>query len=586
MHAMNRHHVHAGLLCCTLTACGGAQPPEPPALPPPIASAVEVVDDRGGLALAEEGWGDGATQIIYLDQGWGPLETIWYYFADQGSVLMPYDTLVHLEQPGSDAPFTAPENMARFRFLPQRETPNNPDALPVGFARHDDRVGLTCAACHTGQINYQGTAMRIDGAPAMIDFAGFVQATRAALEATLADPNKLARFAAKAKQRGGDEAARVAAAKASLTETLSWFDSYLAANQSSTVEGFGRIDAIGRIFNQVIRFTSDPSNSIEPNAPTNFPTLWDAPRHDYVQWAGFSTNAGPGSVARNTGQVIGVFGNVKVEHYETKREAKQGYVSTIEGMALVRMEETLRKLQSPLWPEEVLPPIDPALAAEGQTLYAAACQSCHALIDRADPRRHVTAMVTGVDVVGTDAQAVNNLVSARAPTGVLDGALNVLTGETYGADASLVTLLADVTNGALTAQPAAAAKAIVNAKAHGLDQSDKQGQHREPSDDDPSADLLSYKARPLNGIWATAPYLHNGSVPTLYDLLLPPASRPTSFVLGRREFDPKKVGYVAEGDIPFVVDTSVTGNGNGGHEYGMTLSEAERWALVEYLKTL
>ena len=55
------------------------------------------------------------------------------------------------------------------------------------------------------------------------------------------------------------------------------------------------------------------------------------------------------------------------------------------------------------------------------------------------------------------------------------------------------------------------------------------------------------------------------------------------------EYDPRKVGYVSEAEVPdapFMVDTSVTGNGNGGHEYGVTLSDADRWALVEYLKTL
>ena len=427
--------------------------------------------------------------------------------------------------------------------------------------------------------------MRIDGAPSLMDMSGFLAELRAALAATLADEDKLARFAAKAKHRG-DEAARLAAARASLTETLTWFDSYISANKSSTVEGFGRVDAIGRIFNQAIRFTSDPSNSLEPNAPTNFPTLWDAPRHDYVQWTGLSANAGPGSLARNVGQVIGVFGHVEVEHYETEQEAKRGYRSTIQGIELVRMEESLRELQSPLWPEDVLPPIDSELAARGQTIYEAQCQSCHALIDRADPRRSVTAMVTSVDVVGTDAQAVLNLVSAQAPTGVLEGAISSITGETFGANATVNALLGHLTASTLTAQRAAVAAAVVNAKAHGIEQSKKQGDYRESTDADPSAELRSYKARPLNGIWATAPYLHNGSIPTLYDLLLPAASRPSTFVLGRREFDPKKVGYVSEGDVPFVVHTSVTGNGNGGHEYAATLSDAERWALVEYLKTL
>ena len=138
----------------------------------------------------------------------------------------------------------------------------------------------------------------------------------------------------------------------------------------------------------------------------------------------------------------------------------------------------------------------------------------------------------------------------------------------------------------LAANPVAAVAALTNAKVHGLAKTAKQGDHAQPSADQPVADLYAYKARPLNGAWASSPYLHNGSVPTLYDLLLPPTARPKKFTVGRLEFDPHKVGYVSDGNEPFVVDTAVTGNSNRGHEYGVTLSQEERWALVEYLKTL
>jgi hypothetical protein len=75
-------------------------------------------------------------------------------------------------------------------------------------------------------------------------------------------------------------------------------------------------------------------------------------------------------------------------------------------------------------------------------------------------------------------------------------------------------------------------------------------------------------------------------VPTLYELLLPPAERPKTFSVGRWEYDARKVGYVSDGQAPFVFDTRVTGNSNRGHEYGVTLPDGDRWALVEYLKTL
>ena len=72
-------------------------------------------------------------------------------------------------------------------------------------------------------------------------------------------------------------------------------------------------------------------------------------------------------------------------------------------------------------------------------------------------------------------------------------------------------------------------------------------------------------------MWATAPYLHNGSVPTLHDLLLPPKDRPKTFPLGHRDYDPAKVGYTTTADGPrFRFDTSKVGNSNAGHEYGTT----------------
>ena len=106
---------------------------------------------------------------------------------------------------------------------------------------------------------------------------------------------------------------------------------------------------------------------------------------------------------------------------------------------------------------------------------------------------------------------------------------------------------------------------------------------------------LGYTSRPLNGIWATAPYLHNGSVPSLYDLLLPPAERPKSFYLGTREYDPDKVGFRQDKDAPgnwfefkthaggYVID----GNWNTGHDYNnSSFSPEDRKAIVSYLKTL
>jgi len=125
--------------------------------------------------------------------------------------------------------------------------------------------------------------------------------------------------------------------------------------------------------------------------------------------------------------------------------------------------------------------------------------------------------------------------------------------------------------------------------------------------------IAGYKPRPLEGVWATPPFLHNGSVPNLYEMLLPPAQRSARFFVGRRDFDAKHVGYVsvpadASENDGFWFDASKDGNHNTGHAFvatpeqlsayradakahplpsgviGPLLSDDERWALVEYIK--
>lgn len=115
-----------------------------------------------------------------------------------------------------------------------------------------------------------------------------------------------------------------------------------------------------------------------------------------------------------------------------------------------------------------------------------------------------------------------------------------------------------------------------------------------------SKPTIGYQAPPLDGVWATAPYFHNGSVPTVYNVLKSD-SRPNrytrSFHTDKDDYDPQKLGWKVQeakrpnGDtLPIeqrrVYDTSQPGRGNGGHFYGDDLTEAERMAVIEYLKTL
>ncbi len=93
-----------------------------------------------------------------------------------------------------------------------------------------------------------------------------------------------------------------------------------------------------------------------------------------------------------------------------------------------------------------------------------------------------------------------------------------------------------------------------------------------------------YWAATLSGVWARSPYLHNGSVRTMRELLTSPAQRAKTFHRGSRVFDEKDMGYTDDGT--YVLDAAGSGNSNAGHDYGTTLSENEKRDLIEYLKTL
>jgi hypothetical protein len=120
-----------------------------------------------------------------------------------------------------------------------------------------------------------------------------------------------------------------------------------------------------------------------------------------------------------------------------------------------------------------------------------------------------------------------------------------------------------------------------------------QAFYPEPLDPPPS--LSSYKANPAEGMWASPPYLHNGSVPNLYELLSPAKERSKTFFIGR-DFDPMKVGVDTSGASgKFLFDTSLFGNSNIGHSFengsgpgviGPLLTEEERWLLVEHMKSI
>ena len=517
--------------------------------------------------------------VVNLSQGWTRQEQERFYFTSQGSQLIPYDWFLALEQAESTNLFRADANMDRLRWLPARPTALNRDGLPVGFAKDIDAttrqewVGLNCAACHTSQIQYRELSLRIEGGPAMADVQRFLTELGDALVHTLGSPQKFDRFAHRV-LRGRYDETRAKELRLEMRSVRRYIVQRVERNASPQAYGFARLDAFGNILNEILAYgLKVPENQQPPDAPVSYPFLWDTAQSDVVQWNGSVANApsGIGPLSRNVGEVLGVFGKLDI----TPDHVPLGYAASVNLINLGKLEKWAADLWSPTWPRQTLPPIDEAKAAKGRVHYMNLCVDCHKSIDRADPNRRVAARMVPIGEIGTDPTMATNFFYRTGKTGRLQGTPEgVFLGDDFGPNAPAGIILRNVGIGVIVRHPGEAFIGV-------LEDHLKVGKS-------PPFDLRSYKARPLNGIWATAPYLHNGSVPNLWQLLQPPNSRVQEFFVGSREFDPANVGFDT-GSFPggFKFDTRLPGNSNAGHDYGTAnLNDAQKWELIEYIKSL
>ncbi len=537
-------------------------------------------------------------QHLLLEQGWNAQDRQWFYHRNQGSRLIPYAFFLHLEQAGSRALLREPLNMLGMGLIPGRAGAYNPDALPIGFSRDGDYLGLTCAACHTQLIKYRDTFIRIDGGQALLNLPMLLGAIEDAMRETLHEEQKFQRFQ---RRLLGDNPRPegVSGLRARLQAVYREHRSRNLRNRTRVPYGHSRLDAFGAILNKGLWLTGVPDNFNAPNAPTSFPYLWDTPQHDYVEWNGSQSNSDIGALARNVGEVIGVFGHVDTVPKKRWLFFDAGYASSIDIRGLRQLEKRIARLQSPLWPDDVFPVVDAAMARAGRRLYERYCLYCHQDIDRGDPKRLVKVRMSSLDAIGTDPLMARNALFLEGRSGMFEGLPRFyFAGARLGRTVPALYVVNVLMGGVLSNNPVQGYLAIRDARRLGhareihppkyLD-----GAIIERGQEVSERALLAYKARPLNGVWSSAPFLHNGSVPTLYDLLLPEEERPDYFCLGSWEYDPVKVGYVdrhlsgAE-----CMDTALEGNANGGHEYGTgrdglpRLGASELMALLEYMKTL
>jgi hypothetical protein len=494
------------------------------------------------------------------------------------------------------------DNIERYGFLSDPKSIGNPDGLPVGISlgkakvEKIDMIGINCTACHVGQVQYQGHAARIDGLGNMALINLFFKDLADETAKTLASPRRLVRFwkrvhdVREMRRARGAEKDVVAGDETVLRrlwslvgpnrdllkaklDVLKMLPSLLHAIDISTQEGPGRLDAFGIGRDEL--FGGVAGNGLPASAPVSFPHIWGMEYTGWLQW-GANTDS---VMERNIGQALGVGATFSDRTWE----------STVRIDNLHQMELLAYKLTPPEWPAS-FPSITTteakAAAEKGKALYTAHCVECHETYQVDGQMR--TYQLFPLDEVGTDPMtALNFDQPVKQPDGAIRpfpyAALDLITNiklkayQDAGYDAKTVEMLEQrQTRKGPQWDPTFRATLLDSAK------------YKD------TAGRKVYRAKTLVGIWATAPFLHNGSVPTIDDLLKPAVQRPVTFPVGQREYDPVKLGIQidpakfsqAQGMPPFTFDTRIGGNWNTGHEWKFyPLSDDDRHAIIEFLKT-
>jgi hypothetical protein len=571
------------------------------------------------------------TSVKTLSQNWDD-EAEWFYNTPQGSYLIRYKWFLNLEQATSKTLFRDVSNIQKLGYLARsRDDNGNPDGLPIGFVKDpkpigggqsENYLGLTCAACHTGYVQYRNTMYLLDGAPTQGNFEELLRQLTEAMNATVANDEKFDRFAKAVlgEARSTDTKTILRSQLSAAVQLRAAYNDRNLPAAGATPFGPGRVDAFGAIMNEVAeRFAQVAGNHTAANAPVSYPVLWDAPQHDFVQWNGAAENKKSkltepivgtehiGALGRNTGEVLGVFGEIDASAEPSIKQLKH-YPNSAKRGNLIAIEDSLRNLWSPEWPDD-FPRIKPTLSGPGRLLFEKHCAECHGSIDRDSDSRKVEAKLSDEQ---TDPLMARNFLTRVGRTGVLRGrrveplSTNLAN---FGDRAPVGLMLKHLVQSAIIradkdvlAAGEARVKQLVTDLQSKIDYQisgrlltntegigERAGRFvfggekgvnsrvrksrrslLQPAESrldeavtEASQIELHYKARPLNGIWASAPYLHNGSIPNLDELLKRPNERSQAdFKVGSAEFDPVKVGFRTDKGENF--DPKLPGNWNLG----------------------
>jgi hypothetical protein len=351
------------LLPLTFGACSPPTPPTPTADKPNVSDAGFLNQWRAGQDARE------------LARTW--------YLTPQGSHLLDFDVFMSIPSASDQALlFSNRANLESYGFLYSNDYQES--GLPIGVVKdtrgeghtplakhaHDltrDHVGLTCAACHTGDLRYNGERFLIHAGQSNLDYERFISDLNAAVSKALQDPKGTGYFA-RMSANGADEktaTGRLAAAKQRM-DGLRERGQVPAGREA----GPGRIDAVGHILNEVFGHQyGDPNSTAPIQVPVSVPAVWNAARLQCVQTNCLTSN----SLTRNVGEVLGVFGDSETYQDPSGRWRVR---STAKVKNLYALEEALDWIESPKWSSKF--PAPQGDRAEGAKAFATHCQRCHA----------------------------------------------------------------------------------------------------------------------------------------------------------------------------------------------------------------
>ncbi len=516
--------------------------------------------------------------IIRLQQGWDNAQEQIFYHTPQGTVILPASWLAALQSPDGQ-PFMDPDHMRRLGFIADDRSTANPYAWPIGFAINPakdtggvETVGLTCAACHTGEISYRGKTLRVDGGQAHIDLDGFKKAINDAILATGSTPARREAFGQRAVQLGFPADRIGPEFDARYRAVLDGTPERERTAAGMTFAGPGRNDALAVIARVLFNYALGvPANTNRATAPVDFPYLWNIWNLNWVQYNGSIRQP----MSRNIGEALGVGA---ITHFidpgtGALSAEPERWQTSIPVRNLNALETLLESLKPPRWPEAVLGRIDGVKARRGAQLFSQNCAGCHGIRAIAGSKSEEWSVkVLPLTVIATDPMQATNF-----RTTTYDGTKLGLSNHT------------DAATGLRVVTDAVRMQAYRDAQIPAAQWGTFDGFDRSNIITSP----CGYKARPLVGVWATPPFLHNGSVPNVFALLS--ESRPEKFLFGSTEYDPDKLG-LSQAAAPDTVtfDTTVVGNSNAGHWFtddktrpgriGRRLTDDERYDLIEYLK--